>query len=149
MQARVTTGRTRTHEVGLLEGGNDTWLCRCGDDGHWVALLLDPFHLLGDTWALLALLRELGCDGRELTTDVVLLLVLAHLEVVLLLESNEHVTEVVSHEVVEEGVDIVGCIDVVLLEHLVCEFSTCFESETLRLAEGVVTVEEDVFDLET
>jgi hypothetical protein len=35
----------------------------------------------------------------------------------------------------------------VLLEHLVGEIGTCLEGETLRLAEGVVTVEEDVLDL--
>ena len=35
-----------------------------------------------------------------------------------------------------------------LLEHLVGEIRTCLEGKTLRLAEGVVTVEEDVLDLE-
>ena len=35
-----------------------------------------------------------------------------------------------------------------LLEHLVGEVGTCLEGKTLGLAEGVVTVEEDVLDLE-
>ena len=65
----------------------------------------------------------------------------------LLLEADEHVAEVVADEVFEERVDSVGSVDVVLLHHLIGEIGTCFERETLRLAESVVTVEEDVFDL--
>ena len=65
------------------------------------------------SWALLALGRELLI---ELTSHELVLLFLAHLEVV-------------------------------LLHHLVGEIGTCFECKTLGLAEGVVTVEEDVFDL--
>ena len=65
----------------------------------------------------------------------------------LLLEADEHVAEVVTDEVLEERVDSVGSVDVVLLHHLIGEIGTCFERETLRLAESVVTVEEDVFDL--
>jgi hypothetical protein len=66
---------------------------------------------------------------------------------VLLLEPDEHVAEVVAHEVFEQRVGIVGGIDVVLLHHLIGEIGTCFEGETLRLAESVVTVEEDVLGL--
>ena len=72
---------------------------------------------------------------------------MAHGEVVLLLKANEHVAEVVAYEVFEQRVGVVGGIDVVLLHHLIGEIGTCFERETLRLAESVVTVEEDIFDL--
>lgn len=65
----------------------------------------------------------------------------------LLLEADEHVAEVVAYEIFEERVDIVSGIDVVLLHHLIGEIGTCFEGETLRLAESVVAVEEDVFGL--
>ena len=139
--------KVRTHEVGLLEGGNDTRLSRRGDDSHRVALSLDPLHLLRHPWALLALGRELLGDLVELAGDEGVLLFLIHGEVVLLLEAEEHVAEVVAHEVLEKGVDIVDGVDVVLLHHLIGEVGTSFEGETLRLAESVVTVEEDVLGL--
>ena len=100
------------------------------------------------TWTLRALLRELLRDLSEFLGHVLILLLFAHLEVVLLLEADEHVAEVVSHKVLQQGVDGVGGIDVVLLHHFIREVGTCFEGETLRLAKGVVTVEEHVLDLE-
>ena len=136
-----------THEVGLLERGNDTWFSRSRDDGHWVALCLDPLQLLRHTGALLALGTELLGDLVELTSHEALHVVVGHGEVVLLLEALEHVAEVVADEVFKERVGVVFGIDVVLLHHLVGEVCTCFESEPLRLAEGVVAVEEDVLDL--
>jgi hypothetical protein len=136
-----------THEVGLLERRNDTWFGRSRDDGHRVALCLDPLQLLSHTWALLALGTELLGDLVELTSNEALHIVVWHGEVVLLLEALEHVTEVVADEVFEKRVGVVFGVDVVLLHHLVGEVCTCFEGEPLRLAEGVVAVEEDVLDL--
>ena len=51
-------------------------------------------------------------------------------------------------KVFEEGVDCVAVGEVVLFEHLICQFGTCFKGEALGLNEGVVAVEEDVFDLD-
>jgi hypothetical protein len=110
-------------------------------------LSLDPLELLSHAWALGALLGELLGDLAKLTGNEVLLLLVRHGEVVLLLQADEHVAEVVADEVFEEGVGVVGGIDVVLLHHLVGEISTSLERQTLGLAEGVVAVEEDVFDL--
>ena len=62
--------------------------------------------------------------------------------------ADEHVAKVVADEVLKERIGIIAGVDLVLLEHLVGEIGTCLEGETLRLAEGVVTVEEDVLDLE-
>ena len=137
----------RTHEAGLLERSNDARLVRRGDDGHWVALILHPLQLLIGARALNTLLGELLRDFLKFTTDELVLLFLWHAEVVLLLQTEDHVAEVVAYEVLEEAINGVGLVDVVLLHDLVGEVGACFESETLRLAESVVTVEEDVFDL--
>ena len=139
--------RVLTHEIGLLERCKNAWLSRGRDDSHWVALSLSPLHLLSHAWALLALVRKLLGDRVKLTSNELLLLVITHGEVVLLLQSDEHVAEVVTDKVLEERVDVVGGIDVVLLHHFVGEVGTSLEGKTLRLAESVVTVEEDIFDL--
>lgn len=136
------------HEVGLLEGCNDTWLGGGRDDRHWVALSLGPLELLSDTWALDALLAQLGSDAAELHVDILVDLLRRHGEVVLLLEADEHVAEIVADEVLEQRVGGVASIDAVLLQNLIGEVGTSFEGETLRLAEGVVAVEEDVLDLQ-
>lgn len=111
-------------------------------------MILDPLQLLIGAGAFLALLRELLGDSVKLSGDILVHFILAHLEVVLLLQANEHVAEVVADEVFEEGVDIVSGIDIVLFHDLIGEIGTGLEGQTLRLAEGVVTVEEDVFDLQ-
>lgn len=108
-----------THETSLLERGNDTRLGRGGHDSHGVALVLDPLQLLVGTGALLALGRQLLGDLVELTGDEIVLLVLGHLEVVLLLDADEHVAEVVADELLQQLVDGVGGVNVVLLQHLV------------------------------
>ena len=119
------------HEVGLDERGNDTRLGRGRDDSHGVALVLGPLELLSDTGALDALLGELRNDSAELHLDVLVNLVVAHLEVVLLLQADEHVAEVVADKVLEQGVGVVAGFDLVLLEHFIGEVGTCLESETL------------------
>jgi hypothetical protein len=136
-----------THEVALLERGDDTRLGGGRDDGHGVALLLHPLELLSHARALSALLRELLGDLAELTSHEVVLLLLWHLEVVLLLQAENHVAEIVPHEVFEQRVGVVSGLDVVLLHDLVGEIRTCLERQTLGLAERVVAVEEDVLDL--
>jgi hypothetical protein len=119
------------HEVGLDEGGDDAGLGRGRDDGHGVALLLEPLELLGDAGALDALLRELLDDLAELAVDVLVDFFGGHFELVLLLQADEHVAEVVADKVLKQGVGIVFGIDVVLLEHLVGEVGTCLKGETL------------------
>lgn len=136
-----------THETGLLERGDDTRFGGRRDDGHRVALIMSPLQHLVGSWALHAALGELLRDFLELTGDERLLLFIAHLEVVLLHESLDHAAEVHAHEVGEEAIDGVFLVDVVLLHDLVGEIGAGFESETLRLAESVVAVEEDIFDL--
>ena len=111
-------------------------------------MVLGPLELFGDTGALDALLGELFDDLAELTVDELVNLVAAHLEIVLLLQAEEHVAEVVADKVLEERVGVIVGVNVVLLEYLVGEIGACLEGKTLRLAEGVVTVEEDVFDLD-
>ena len=134
-------------EADLVKRGNDTRFGRGADDGHWVALRLEPFQLVSCTWAFLALLRELGSDGTELLVDVLLDLVLWHLEVVLLLEVGDHASEVLAYEVFKELVDGVAFFLAILLKKLVGEVCASFEGETFREAEGVVAVEKDVLDL--
>ena len=134
-------------EADLVERGKDARFCRSADDGHWVALLLEPCQLVTCTWALLALLGELGSDATKFLVDVLLDLVIWHLEVVLLLEIGDHASEVLAYELLEELVDSVAFFLVVLLEKLVGEVCTSFEGETLGEAESVVTVEEDILDL--
>ena len=65
----------------------------------------------------------------------------------LLLKTGHHASEVLANEVFEEGVGGIALRLVVLLEDLIGEVGTCFESKTLREAKGVVAVEEDVLDL--
>ena len=65
----------------------------------------------------------------------------------LLLESDEHAAEVFPYELLEKGVDGVGGIDVVLLQHFIRELRACLERQTLRLAESVVAVKENIFHL--
>ena len=134
-------GRLLTHETSLLERGDHTRFGGRRDDGHRVALIMSPLQHLVGSWALDAALGELLRDFIKLTRDERILLFIAHLEVVLLHESLDHAAEVHAHEVGEEA------IDVVLLHDLVGEVGAGFEGETLRLAESVVTVEEDIFDL--
>ena len=136
-----------THKTGLLEGGNDARLGRGGDDSHWVALVVSPLQLLVRTWALHTASGQLLGDLVELTVDELVLLIFTHLEVMLLHESLDHPAEVHAHEVGEEAIDGVGLVDVVLLHDLVGKVGACFEGETLRLAESVVAVEEDILDL--
>ena len=104
-------------------------------------------HLIG-TGTFLTPGGEFLGDLLKLTGDVRILLLLAHCEVVLLLQTYDHVTEVVPDEVRQEAVDRVGFTDVVLLHNLIGEISACFERKTLRLAKRIVTVQEDVFDLQ-
>lgn len=136
-----------THEIGLLQGGDDTRLGGRRDHSHRVALILSPLQHLVGTWALLALRRELLRHLVELTRDEFVLLFVAHLDVVLLHEPLDHAAEVHTDKVCQETVDGVPLVDVVLLHDLIGEISAGLEGETLRHAEGVVTVEEDVFDL--
>lgn len=59
----------------------------------------------------------------------------------LLLEVDHHATEVLTNEVFEERVDSVAVGLAILLQQLISEVCTSFESQTLREAESVVTVE--------
>jgi hypothetical protein len=136
------------HEVGLDQRGEDTRLGGRRDDGHGVAVVFGPLQLLGDAGALDALLGKLVDDLAELAVDVLVHLVVTHLEAVLLLQADEHVAEVVADEVLEERIGVIAGVDGVLLEHLVGEVGAGFEGETLGLAEGVVAVEKEVLYLE-
>ena len=74
-------------------------------------------------------------------------LVLRHLEVVLLLEGHHHPTEVLTDEVDNELVASVAVSDVVLSKDLIGEIRACFERKLFGEDQGVVTVEQEVFDL--
>lgn len=137
-----------TEQVGLLQGCQDTRLGRGRDDSHRVTLLLSPLELLRHAGALGAFLAELLGDLAQLPSDVVLTLLITHGEVVLLLQTDEHVAEVVAHKVLQERIGVVAGVNLVLLQHLVGEIRTCLERQTLRLAERVVAVEQDILDLE-
>ena len=63
------------------------------------------------------------------------------------MKSSDHAAEVHADELAEQAINGVGFVDIVLLANLVGELRASFEGETLRLAESVVTVEEDVLDL--
>lgn len=135
-------------QVGLAERSNNTALCRSADDGHGVTLLLEPLELLSHAGALGCLLAELLGDGAKLGLDKLLELLVGHLEVVLGLESEKHAAEVVANKVLEEALGRVALVvDAMLLEDLVGELGAGLKGEVLRLAEGVVAVEQDVLGL--
>ena len=64
-----------------------------------------------------------------------------------LLETNHHSAEVLADKVFEEVMDSVAFLDAMLLEELVRQVAACFECKLLGKAEGVIAVEEDVFNL--
>lgn len=117
--------------VGLLERGDDTRFGRGADDGHWVAGLLQALELFGGTGAGLALGLEFGSDGTQLLSNVLFELICGHLEVVLLLETDHHATEVLANEGFEEVIDGVAFGDFVHLEEFIREIGAGFEGETL------------------
>ena len=109
---------------------------------------MKTFQLFGGTGAWSGFGAELLDDFSQFTVDVFFKLLGRHLEVVLLLESDHHATEVLTDKVLQEGVDGVAFWDVILGEELVGEIGTSFKGETLRQDESVVAVEKDVLDLE-
>lgn len=135
-------------DLGLDERGNDTRLGRGGDNTHRITLLLETLELLGGTGAGGGFLRQLLGDTSELLGDIVLEFVGLEGEVVLLLQADQHATEVLTDKVFEEAVDGVAFWKTVLFKDFVGEIGTCFEGKTLREDEGVVAVEKDVLDLE-
>ena len=127
-------------DASLLERGNNARLGGGADNGHLVALLLQTLKLLGCTWAWFAFGLELGSDRTQFLSDIFLKLVCWHLEVVLLLETNHHATEVLPNEGFEQVIHSVTLLDVVHLKKFIGEICASLEGETLRQAEGVVTV---------
>jgi len=136
-------------KVALLEGSDNTRLSRGRDNRHWVSLALGPFQLLCDIWALDSLLAELGSDSVQLLGDVLLKLGIGQLEAVLLLQTLEHASEVVANEVLEESLSGVSLVDLLLCHEFVGEIGTCLEGQVLRLAQGVITVKENILDLQS
>ena len=67
----------------------------------------------------------------------------------LLFQALEHASEVVADEVFKERLGGVSFLHAFLLQEFVGEVGTCLEGEVLRLAKGVVTVEEDILDLQS
>jgi len=118
-------------DLGLLKRSNNTWFGRCADDRHGVSRLVQALELFWGTGAWLALGSEFGSDSTDFLADVLFELILRHGEVVLLLETDHHATEVLADEGFQEVIDSVALLDVVLLEDLIGEISACFESETL------------------
>lgn len=134
-------------DADLLNAGHDTGLRRGGDDGHGVALVLDPFEHLRSARAWLALLAQFRSDATELHLDVAVNLLVGHVEVVLVLQAIEHAAEVVTHKLLEQLVDRVASGAVILGKHLIGEIGASLESQTLTQAESVVAVQEDVLNL--
>ena len=122
------------HDVGLLKTGNHTRLCTGADNAHGVSLLLEFLQLLRCTGAWLALLTELLGDTTEFLANVVVKLFWRHGEVVLLLKSDTHATEVLPNEVFKEGFGGIAGIDVVLLHDFIGEVGTSLEGEVLAEA---------------
>ena len=122
------------HDVGLLKTGNHTRLCTGADNAHGVSLLLEFLQLLRCTRAWLALLTELLGDTTEFLANVVVKLFWRHGEVVLLLKTDTHATEVLPNEVFEEGFGGIAGIDVVLLHDFIGEVGTSLEGEVLAEA---------------
>ena len=135
-------------DFGLDERGDDTRLGRGRDNTHGIALLLEILELLGNTRAGGCFLRQLLGDTSELLGNVVLEFIGLEGEVVLLLQTNQHATEVLTDEVFEEAVDRVAIWETVLLKDFVGEIGTCFESKTLGQDKGVVAVKENVLGLD-
>jgi hypothetical protein len=67
---------------------------------------------------------------------------------VLGLQGEQHAAEVVADEVLEQGLGRVALVgDAMLVEDLVGELGAGLKGQVLRLAEGVVAVEQDVLGL--
>ena len=108
---------------------------------------MDPGEHLVGTRALNTLSRELLGHLIQLTVNELILLFLAHLEVVLLLQCLDHAAEVHANEALEKAIYGVCFVDVVFLHDLVGEVGASPEGKTLGLAESVVAVQEDILDL--
>lgn len=119
------------------------------DDSHAVLLaliqLLQDWHDT-DTWLGF---RQQGLDDlAQFAVDVGIDFFIGKLEAVLLLKAGNHAAEVLADEGAHEAGTGVAIRDVVLLEHFICEFGTCFEGELFGEYEGVVAVEQKLGNLE-
>lgn len=65
-----------------------------------------------------------------------------------LLKVDHHATEVLTDELLEELVDRVALSLAILLQQLVGEVSASLKGKTLREAESVVAIKQNVLDLE-
>ena len=86
-------------------------------------------------------------DAGHQPGEPVVELGVVHGEVLLGLEGLEHAAEVVSDKVLEQLLGRVALRLALLLEDLIGELGAGLEGETLRLAECVVAVEQDVLGL--
>lgn len=136
-------------DASFLQRGNDTGLGGGADNGHRIALLLEGLELLRRTGARSAFLAQLGGDGTKLTVNVGISLIGRHGKAMLLLEANEHTTEVLANEVLKQLLNGVPLRLAPFLEDLISQVGASLKSQTLRQAEGIVAVEQDVFDLKT
>src|ERR1700722_15529565 len=98
------------------------------------------------TWVCFIL--KLRNDGVLLILHIALKLFLRQLEVVLLLQGHYHTTEVLPNKVNDELIPSVAVSDSLFRKDLIGEVSTCFEGNLFGENKSVVTVEQEVFDLE-
>ena len=135
--------------VDFVDASLNTTQCTRADHSHAILLsFVELFELLRAPHTGFGISLQLGNHSVFFHRHVLLHLRPRDGEVELFLEIDNHATEVLANEVIEELGTGVAVWNVVFGKDLVGEIGTRLESEFFREDEGVVTVEEDFGDLE-
>jgi hypothetical protein len=98
------------------------------------------------TWVCFIL--KLRNDCVLLVLRIALKLFLRQLEAVFLLQGHYHTTEVLPNKVDDELISSVVVSDSLFRKDLIGEVGTCFEGNLFGKNKSVVTVKQEIFDLE-
>ena len=135
--------------VDLFDAGYNTTQRTGADDGEAVLFgLVQLVELLAAADTGLGIPLQFGNHPILFHGYVLLQLRAGDAKVVLFLEVHDHAAEILAHEVIEELGAGVAVWDVIFGKDLVGEVGTGFKGKLFREDEGVVTVEEDLGDLE-
>ena len=133
----------------FLDTGLDSAEGARADDGHPILLALVQFLQDGhDTDTRFGLGLQSLNDFAQFAVDVLIHLGVGNAEAVFLLQAGDEATEVLTNEGDHEIRAGVAIGNVVLLQHLIGEFGTCFEGKFFGENKGVVTVEMELSDLD-
>ena len=119
------------------------------DDSHAIFLTLVQLFQNGhDTDARFCLCLQSLNDFPQFAANVLVDFGVGELEAMSLLQAGDDAAEVLTDEGGHEIGARVAISDVVLLEHLVGKFGTCFEGEFFGQNQSIVTIEEELGDLD-